>query len=204
MVITYDHEGILYRECEGVYPVREDTLSLIPSIKRIVSGSSGKMLDMGCGTGLATLVASSSGWDVVSVDREPKALWLTRKNLKLNGLRGEQYLSDLFQGLPGRFAHSFDLMVFNPPYLKALPGPMSRREDMALGGGSEGWEVSARFLRGCGNFLVNGGSVLLLSCRGWSISRTMEDMSLGISRDRSEVRDIDGEVMEILSLSSKR
>ncbi|MBN1538918.1 MAG: methyltransferase [Candidatus Thermoplasmatota archaeon] len=203
MSIIYHFEGVHYMERGGVYPVRDDTLLLISSMKDILKGKRGKMLDMGCGTGLASILAASNGWQVVSVDREPRALSLTRENLTLNDLAGEQYLSDLFEGIPGRFTRAFDLIVFNPPYLKGPALPLDRREELALAGGREGWEITARFLRDVDNYLSGGGSILLLSCREWPVSDLISSSYLDISEERSRSHGIDGEGFKVVWISYK-
>lgn len=202
MPVTYNYDGISYIEREGVYPVREDTFLLVSSMKSHLKEMKGRILDMGCGTGLASIVAASNGWEVVSVDREPRALSLTRENLSLNDLAGEQYLSDLFEGIPGKFIRAFDLIIFNPPYLKGTEEILNRREDLALVGGKRGWEITARFCRDCGDYIADGGSIIILICKEWPVSSFLCHSSLRISEERSQFHDIDGEAFKLVWISS--
>ncbi len=66
------------------------------------SGPFKKVLDLGCGSGILTLLAAALGAQVVAVDRNPLCVSLTRHNLKLNGLSGQVYQCDVRQvlGIP--------------------------------------------------------------------------------------------------------
>lgn len=50
----------------------------------------GRVLEIGCGLGLAGLVALRLGWDATLTDKEPEAVRWTRHNLALNGLPPER------------------------------------------------------------------------------------------------------------------
>jgi len=56
---------IRYRERMGVYPVREDSYLLLRALKPILEKGTGMFLDMGCGLGIASVLASSRGWKVL-------------------------------------------------------------------------------------------------------------------------------------------
>ncbi len=56
--------------------------------------------DLGCGSGLLSLMASRLGARVVAVDRNPLCVTLTRHNLALNRLEGEVIEADLRSLLP--------------------------------------------------------------------------------------------------------
>ena len=67
--------------------------------------------------------------------------------------------SDLFSGVRG----TFDLVIFNPPYLPTQPE--ERIDDWleyALDGGESGRVVIERFADGAGRVLAPGGRILLL------------------------------------------
>ena len=52
-------------------------------------GPLARVLDLGCGSGLLSLLAAKLGVQIKAVDRNPLCVALTRHNLKLNGLEGE-------------------------------------------------------------------------------------------------------------------
>ncbi|MGA1792747.1 MAG: HemK2/MTQ2 family protein methyltransferase [Thermoplasmatota archaeon] len=202
MSTVFEYEGLRYFEAEGVYPVREDTLLLISVLKDQLQDGKGRLLDMGAGTGLASLTASSMGWGVVSVDREPLALSLVRRNLKMNGLASELYLSDLFEGLPRRFLSAFDLMTFNPPYLEVMDPWVDRRSDLALVGGYEGTNVLERFIRNCRPFLARDGRIIVLGYSNWKIGRFLEGCGLDLRKGPLIEKDIDGELFRAYILEA--
>ncbi|MBU4342531.1 MAG: methyltransferase, partial [Candidatus Omnitrophica bacterium] len=74
------------------------------------------VLDMGCGTGVLSLLAAQlmDAGSITAVDNNEKAIELTRSNIERFGLseRIELKQGDLFENLRGR---RFDLIIFNPP-----------------------------------------------------------------------------------------
>ncbi|MGA1819841.1 MAG: methyltransferase [Thermoplasmatota archaeon] len=203
MGIVFEYKGVRYTESEEVYPVREDTLFLVGLVEDRLRGANGWMLEMGAGTGLASLVAASMGWNVSSVDREPSSLSLLRYNLSLNDLSSELYLSDLFEGLPGRFLSTFDLIIFNPPYLRANGEEVDRRADLALVGGKDGTFVAERFLRKCRPFLADEGRIIILGYSGWEIEGLIESCALAIVDGPPVEKDIDGEILRAYILEGR-
>lgn len=167
MEFEYGELGLRYREVEGVYPVREDSLILLNTLLKSTSGMVGEAMEMGCGSALVSLALSRKGWKVSAVDREPRALMNLRYNLILNGLEADIYLSDLFEGIPRGNHGRFDLIIFNPPYVKGIEGEIDRRDDLALLGGRSGYDTALRFLAGGYHFLGKGGRIILLAPEEW-------------------------------------
>jgi release factor glutamine methyltransferase len=70
-------------------------------------------LELGCGTGLISVLASQKGALVTSSDVNPSAI----ENVRLNALNNKVELtaieSDLFKNLEGK---KFDYIIINPPY----------------------------------------------------------------------------------------
>ena len=74
---------------------------------------SGRILDLGCGWGPVG-VALKKSWpetEIVMTDVNQRAVDLSRRNLKLNGVEAEVFQGDGFENVPG----SFDCVITNPP-----------------------------------------------------------------------------------------
>lgn len=160
-------------ECELVYPPLEDTLLLLENV-RAVPGETA--LEMGCGTGLISCHLAKAGVDLTAADINPRAVECTRRNLERNGLRGKAVLTDLFQGVDG----SFDLIVFNPPYLAAEEEGVL---EAAWAGGKEGVDVLAPFLEQAAPRLNDGGRLVLLLSSEMSEER-LNSLLFPFSRQR--------------------
>jgi methylase of polypeptide subunit release factors len=197
--IRHQYKGISYLEDPGVYPVERDSLFMLEIVEKEIPQHS-TLMDMGCGTGLITLIATAAGMGVVSVDREPRSLMLLRRNLQINGLDSELYLSDLFDGVPRSYHGWAEIITFNPPYLTDDNGIISTRGNLPLTGGKKGWETASEFLNNCGKFLAPDGKVILLCPITWSIADLDPCNFLGYWRIRSSERDLDGEKFNIFIL----
>lgn len=194
----FDFDGLRYTNEDRVYPVEMDTLALLRSFKEVLEPGM-NVIDMGCGAGLLSIYGITSGCRVVSVDREPRALELTRKNLALNGLKGTLYISDLFQGVPASYRKWADLITLNPPYLSHDNGEIDLRADLSLIGGQNGYELSSRFLGECKDFLKDRGKVLLLRYPHWSIDILSPDGTFRLSEVKNKI-DMNGETLEAVTL----
>lgn len=75
-------------------------------------------LELGCGSGLLSLVAAKTGAKVTAVDINNKAVAAAANNARQNNLHIEAIESDLFSALAGR---TFDVIAINPPYYKKNP-----------------------------------------------------------------------------------
>jgi len=75
-----------------------------------------KALDMGCGSGILSLILAKFFKKVVAVDINPFAIRCTILNAYLNGCRRRitAFTSDLFSRIKG---DNYDMIVFNTPYL---------------------------------------------------------------------------------------
>ena len=77
-----------------------------------------RFLELGCGSGLISIVASKKGASVVATDINPVAVEMLKKNCILNAANLEIIESDLFQHIPEQ---QFDIIAINPPYYKKTP-----------------------------------------------------------------------------------
>lgn len=142
---------------DGVYPPAADTYLLLDSITIKPTDS---VLDVGCGAGLATLVAASRALRVVSIDISLLAVRNTSANLRKNGLEHNVAIvqSDLFIGLSN--AAKFSIIMFNPPYLPE--DDMNTEMDHALVGGKDGSELTERFVNEASSHLIEDGILYVI------------------------------------------
>ncbi|WP_136249175.1 peptide chain release factor N(5)-glutamine methyltransferase [Halomonas borealis] len=99
---------------------RPDTETLVEAALAL-AGESGRLLDLGTGTGAVALAFASerSGWAVTGVDLSPAAVALAAGNAARHGFDDVRFLvSDWFSAL-GRQddGERFALIVANPPYI---------------------------------------------------------------------------------------
>jgi len=75
-----------------------------------------KALDMGCGSGILSLILAKFFKKVIAVDIDPFAVRCTVLNAYLNGCRRRivAFISDLFSKVERDY---YDMIVFNTPYL---------------------------------------------------------------------------------------
>ena len=128
-------------------------------------GSSGRALDLCCGTGClaVTMALERPGCDIWAADLSPAALSLARENAARLGARVTFRQGDLFAPLQGE---TFDLIVSNPPYIPSAECPALQEEVlhepvMALDGGTDGLDFYRRIAREAPMHLTCGGRIML-------------------------------------------
>lgn len=74
---------------------------------------SGKVLDLGCGTGVVGLILGTLNKNISidMVDVNERAIELARDNIKLNNLDNNLYISDVYSNLKDKY----DYIITNPP-----------------------------------------------------------------------------------------
>lgn len=100
------------------------------------------VLELGCGAGVASLVAARSGARVVATDANPAAVRLVRANARENGLQVDGVVADLLDGVR---LDGVDRLLTNPPYLPTVPeervvGPLN----LAFDAGPDGMVLLRR------------------------------------------------------------
>ncbi|HMK45474.1 MAG TPA: HemK2/MTQ2 family protein methyltransferase [Methanocella sp.] len=134
---------------EGVYEPGEDSHLLIEAALREIKPED-RSLEIGTGSGIVSIFLKDIT-DIIATDISPLAC----KNARINGIQVVR--TDLFSSICG----SFDLIVFNPPY---LPTENDERLNdwlnMAFDGGPDGRHVIRRFLNEVRRILPIGGRVI--------------------------------------------
>lgn len=135
-----------------VYPPSEDSrLLLAAALDEVKPGD--RVLEIGTGSGYIAAHLAGRCRSLLATDINPYAVRQARDA----GI--EVVRTDLFAGICG----TFDLVIFNPPYLPTTPD--ERIDDWmerALDGGISGRSVIERFVGGARRILTPGGRVLLL------------------------------------------
>ncbi|QLD87968.1 methyltransferase domain-containing protein [Natronomonas salina] len=142
------------REMPTVYEAAEDSRLLAETVVDRIGGDE-RVLEVGVGSGyIAGRVAEETGARVVGCDVNPEACEMARDE-GVEAVRSN--LADPFA------ADSFDVVLFNPPY---LPTPPEEEWDdpleHALSGGEDGRRVIRPFLADVGRVLRPDGRIYLL------------------------------------------
>ena len=156
-----------------VYEPAEDSFLLAT----YASGLSGSILEIGCGSGIASLSAAQASPKntVLGVDINHAAVKCATENARANGIKNASFtLSDLFSALPP--SQKFDFILFNPPYLPTTRAERlkSPEENAAYDGGASGLNVFKKFIIGAPAHLAEGGSVAVIATSlGNGIEKTL-------------------------------
>ena len=101
----------------SLFSPKEADRGTLAMLEQLKFGQEDKVLDLGCGCGIVSLVAAASGVDpknIVLTDVDPLAVSVAKKNMTKNGFDGAVFVTgDALTNVPGS---DFDLILSNPPY----------------------------------------------------------------------------------------
>ena len=119
---------------ETVYPPREDTFLLCEAIAELNLGKNTNALEIGCGSGIVTIMMSGFGWNVTAYDVNPFAISATSGNLKNLNLHENARVIEGGLGEGLEITKEVDLLVWNIPYLDVEKGSseLSPIEDASM------------------------------------------------------------------------
>ncbi|MCS7120303.1 MAG: class I SAM-dependent methyltransferase [Nitrososphaerota archaeon] len=159
---------------DGVYEPAEDTFLIAESLEDFEAKD---VLEIGTGCGILSIISAEKAEKVVATDVNPVALRCAKFNAKVNGVHEkiDFIQGDLFG--PLRRGTSFDMILFNPPYLPTEEAP-SDWIDYAWSGGQNGRSVIDRFLGQVSQHLKPGGRILLAQSSLSNIELTMRKLEL--------------------------
>ncbi|MGC8537434.1 MAG: HemK2/MTQ2 family protein methyltransferase [Candidatus Micrarchaeia archaeon] len=164
-------DEIKIEACKGVYMPREDSYLLASAAEKYASG---RVLDLGTGSGINGIVAAKKGCDVTFADVNSIALSCARHNAELNSVKGEFVNTNLFSNI----SKKYNTILFNPPYLHSKPLQKIKNadgEDIAVNGGADGRELIDSFLNTYRDYVLPSHTVLLVES---SLNRYEEDVKM--------------------------
>lgn len=109
--------GLTFSVGPGVLIPRPETAELVEWVRSACAGSSGSLLDVGCGSGCisVTLASELRNWKVQGWDISDTALETSVRNAKANGVDVRFERHDILSR-SGKGCR-FDVIVSNPPYV---------------------------------------------------------------------------------------
>lgn len=154
---SFHYKDLLIETHPEVYDPAEDTYLLLDAINIDKNDS---VLEIGTGCGIIALECARIGANVICTDINPIAVELVKKNYLMNQnlLNGnfEVRFGDLFS--PVLSSETFDVILFNPPYLPTEEDDhVGGWYDAALNGGKSGIDVTKRFIEHLSKFLKKNG-----------------------------------------------
>jgi release factor glutamine methyltransferase len=182
-----------YDPCQ-VYSPEADTVLLL-EVARSEVRPGDRVLEVGTGNGVIAAEMAKVA-RTVAADINPHAVYCARQK----GI--EVVRTDLVSGFRG----TFDLILFNPPYLPTRPE--ERMEDWleyALDGGESGRAVIERFARAAGHVLAPEGRILLLISSLTGL-REVQDLFSGLGFRAGVVseRTVEDEILYILIINREQ
>ncbi len=138
---------------------------MAPWIQR--PGAVKRVLDLCTGSGCLAIVAAHAfpSAQIDGIDLSARALQVARRNVAMHGLEARVALhkGDLFAPIA---AERYDLIVTNPPYVKAtamarLPAEYRAEPEMALAGGRDGLDLVARIFAQATRHLTPKGLLVM-------------------------------------------
>ena len=160
-----------------------------------------RFLEVGAGSGLASLAAARCGARVVATDLNPHALLRLGALARAEGLDVSPVRTDLAHGLG-----QFDRVLSNPPYLPTRPDERDPDpwQNLALDGGPDGCRVLARLLEDLDQHLLpDGNAFVVVSSRQdpGALERVRHRWtSRGGTVETADSRALEGERLEVWRL----
>lgn len=154
---------------ENVYEPAEDSFLFSENLQ-IEAGT--RVLDMGTGCGILGIIAAKEA-EVVAVDLNPYAIRCARENARINNVSSKMVFiqGDLFTFLNQKL--SFDVVLFNAPYLPVGDSDLDSWIGYAWAGGAIGRQVIERFISEVPKHLKPEGYVLMMQSSLANIEETI-------------------------------
>jgi release factor glutamine methyltransferase len=155
---------------ENVYEPAEDSFLFAENLEVEAGGS---VLDMGAGCGILGILAAKKARDVIAVDVNPYAVRCAKENASVNNVRSKMAFvqGDMFTWLSEKA--TFDMILFNAPYLPADTREADSWIGRAWAGGVTGRQVIDRFISEVPKHLKRTGRALLMQSTLANVDKTV-------------------------------
>ena len=193
-----------------VYPPREDTDLMAKAILNLGPGKGRKCLEIGCGSGVLSILASRQGWKVTACDINPFAVACTKGIAEDNFadiIVNEGGPSPIVDGKLSQWTggNKFDLVFWNLPYLKhdkSMSETLGPLEEAALLD-TDTNGLLERILTLMENEILTDSGIALftVSSQNWNLKPKLVCISKGFaSRTISKLSFDDGEELEVIAV----
>jgi len=168
-------DNYVFNIYEEVYDPAEDSFLFAENFE-VKEGE--QVLDLGTGCGLLGILAAKKAERVVLVDFNPFAIRCSKENSTLNGLCGkiDFVQASLLTAL--NCSATFDLILFNSPYLPSEKGEDASWIGRAWAGGTNGREVVDQFIFEVPSHLKPYGRVLLMQSTLTGVEETIRKFNV--------------------------
>ena len=172
--MALEFAGLKLEIPEEVYVPSDDTYLLIDNLK---IAPNDVVLEVGTGSGIVALCAALTAEKVIATDISPIAVKCAKNNVKANHLelKVEIRLGNLFDPIDEK--KSFDVILFNAPYLPENNNQMHNDADWlekAWNGGKLGRNLIDPFIKQCKNHLSSSGRIQLVQSSLSNITKSRE------------------------------
>jgi release factor glutamine methyltransferase len=195
------YDEFTFQVSEDVYEPAEDTFLIADRLAQVVSEND-TVLDIGTGCGILAIVATRKARKVIATDVNPHAIKCARLNAKINEVspKIDVRQGDLFE--PIQKTETFDMIVFNAPYL-----PSSQREQetwigRSWAGGPTGRRFIDQFIVETPSYLKKEGKILLAQSSLANIDKTLEGFqNAGLKAQVVAEKKVDFETIVVIQAS---
>lgn len=176
LIIKNYPEPIISNSNENVYTPSDDTYLIIDYFKANIDDQYfdgirlekiQKVLDLGTGTGIIALflqliknILPKFNPKIYAADILEEAIKCAKNNEQNNKVEGEINFiqSNLFDSFPKSLEKSFNVIIFNPPYLPSIKSDNKLirdfKKEASWDGGKRGIEIFTRFIKQVKNFIA--------------------------------------------------
>ena len=152
-------DPIILNPFEDVYSPSDDSFLILDFIRSNISqeifdeipiNEIKNILDLGTGTGIVAIFLELLNLfpsQIYASDILQNAIKCAQMNEIRNNIENKiNYIhSDLFESFPNHLKNSFDIIIFNPPYLPSIERIEKKSIDYAWDGGIDGLKVLSNF-----------------------------------------------------------